>query len=1184
LANGTGRTNGLTNGLRRTNGLTNGLGRTNGLTNGLGRTNGLTNGTGRTNGLTNGLGHSYDAGGAGPINGFGSHRMRDDGAMGPRKLSALLIIAFVILLPIAFGLLMSSQPVPGQVIDIDGNFRDWRSRTIYSDPSMFTDPPLDITEFSILPDHSSLFVYIKTQGDLLSRGTIDRYFAFVDADQNAATGYAVKRLGAEYLVEAFGSHGHSWSVSAARFSGSDQGNWSAFSGIGGGVGFSSANELELRANLDAELTLGGLRAAFVSASGDGAGEVCAPVVDGANGALVVTQSSRADANGLAMGDGLLTLQLRASGAPVIVNGIAVDSNGIQGISTSGFVAGATIEAGGTATVQVTGELASLSDGAFVRARVGSVSVAQGTFAVVGEGTQAYKGAPPSTIAVDGAFADWNGIAKEDDPENDCQDPNVDISREAAVAQLQSLFAYIAFNDAGRAMAGCAVPSIRTVPTGGGGGAGGNGTVVLPRVSGEDVTRIYYDSRSGGSLLGGIPVDYLVEIRGKDGHVVSARLYRYPSRAFVDDVPVEASGASLEASVQLTQLESQSGQVRIFVETTDWSGNMDGSDITSSRIIASGTRAEGDTSAQPATSGGGTAGDNGADGDPFTLTGNGSVSQSLDSGLSWVFKGIPEPGTVYVDAATGAGATAGYVYILRNDGKVYFTDRSVSGWALYGYGSPALTIDTSYVAIAVGRGPATGYIYLLRSDGLVYFTDRGTSGWSQYGFGAPNIPGSRAYVDLVSDDLTGYVYALRNDGRVYFTDRGTNGWHQYGYGTPAIAASTAYVGLAAGGGAAVGYIYVLRNDGGVYFADRGTSGWAQYGYGAPSIPSSSAYVGVSTGDGPTGGYVYVARNDGIVYFTDRGVSGWAQYGYGPTPVPASTGYACIASGEGSTAGNMFVLRNDGKVYFTDRGVSGWSQYGYGAAQPPVENRWAGIASTPTSLFAVKTDGRVFKSNDDGVTWVSHGDAGSDNSWTSLATTASYVYALRNDGTVQRSPVGSASWTASGGDVGDDTSWVGLAADDSGRLYAIRRDGTVATAGESSWTAWASKGDAGSDTSWVSICAFDATGGVYALRNDRVVYTCQAGTSTTWSSWGSAGSDTSWVGIAADDTYVYALRSDGRIDRAVIIVNTWTGGVGDAGPGNYFVGISTRLVSEFQQVVLPFAVAFIVFIYSKRRQRK
>ena len=566
LTNGTGRTNGFTNGRGRTNGLTNGLGRTNGLTNGLGRTNGLTNGLGRTNGLTNGLGRTN-----GMTNGLRLQRINNQrGAVAPRKLSFILILTFLILMPVTFAILLPGT-VSVQAVQVDAKFKDWDKMTHYTDTAMYSDPVLDISEFAVAVDKTDFFAYVQAQGNLLSRPSIDRYFVFIDADGSAATGYAAVGLGAEYVVEAYGYNAGSWQVSSSKFFGADQSNWSAFGNIGSGHAESVGAEMELKASLDSELSVGGAtRVRFATMTGSAIAEVCAPVVDGANGALVITQMPQ-DVAGIVTTDSLLSLQLRAVGKDVVANSLTVSSVGVAA-NQGGFTTG-TIAVNTAVTVAVTGDVAALANGTLVKASVSMASVTSATYNVNGNGLAAYAKVSPTSIAIDGAFADWASITKTSDGAADVTNPNIDIVENAAAAQSSTFFAYVKFNGAGKAMSGMAVPSVRVVPTGGGGGGGG-GTTVLPRVAGEDLTRIYIDSVAGGSAIGGIQADYLVEVRGKNGAITAKNLMTWPGMSMVSVISSEAGANALEASVPLALIGSPTGTIRMFVETTDWEKKVD----------------------------------------------------------------------------------------------------------------------------------------------------------------------------------------------------------------------------------------------------------------------------------------------------------------------------------------------------------------------------------------------------------------------------------------------------------------------------------------------------------------------------------------------------------------------------------------------------------------------------------
>ncbi|MFH0816834.1 MAG: hypothetical protein V1934_08500 [Methanobacteriota archaeon] len=563
MTNGLGRTNGLTNGSGR--GMTNGVGRTNGLTNGAGR--GMTNGVGRTNGLTNGLGGSR-----GFTNGMGG-RFDDQGAIHPKKLSVILVVVLVTIVPISLALLATPQGVPGMKVQIDGKFGDWKHEILYTDDSIAPDAALDVTQFSAYAKDGYFFLRFKTQGVPFASARIDRFVALVDSDSNAGTGYDAWNLGAEYLFEVYGSGGTP-SAMMSKFQGADRANWSAFATLGGGIVDGSDGEFEARVHIDDDaIGQGGYRLCLLTLAEGTRGETCRPIINGADGSLIVTQTSLA-VNDIVTGGAVLQMHLKASGKQVVVNTLPITAQGATA-ALSGFTAGMLVNPDSPSTVTVSMDLGAAASGALVKASTGAID-ADGPVSVFGKGLAASAFAAPAGLTIDGGFADWASIQKTSDAAADVANPNIDIVEEAAASQAQSFFAFVKFNGAGQAMAGRSIPNVRTVSSGGstGGGTGG-GVSVVPRVTGEDVTRIYVDSKAGGSNIGGIQADYVIEMRGRNGIVLTKNVFTHPARSLVGTASAEAGESALEASVPFALIGNPSGTIGMFVETTDWANNKDG---------------------------------------------------------------------------------------------------------------------------------------------------------------------------------------------------------------------------------------------------------------------------------------------------------------------------------------------------------------------------------------------------------------------------------------------------------------------------------------------------------------------------------------------------------------------------------------------------------------------------------
>jgi hypothetical protein len=279
-------------------------------------------------------------------------------------------------------------------------------------------------------------------------------------------------------------------------------------------------------------------------------------------------------------------------------------------------------------------------------------------------------------------------------------------------------------------------------------------------------------------------------------------------------------------------------------------------------------------------------------------------------------------------STSSGMGIGYIYILRNDGIVYFKDRGVNSWFPYGNGVVSSVPQTNFLDIASGTGSTSGYVYVLlkipthTETHSVYFTDRGVNNWLPYGQTLPPLGQDESYVALAagSGSMAGYIFVLLDGidyGKVYYTDRGVNGWLQYG----GIIQDDVFD-ISVGSGSTSGYIYVLGDDSRVYYTDRGVNYYTWYG---GMIPAASTYIAIASGCGPTAGYVYALLGNHYVYFTDRGVNGYQPYGINPV-VPLTTPLVDITAGYGPTSGYIYALRANGEVYYAARGVGRWLQYG------------------------------------------------------------------------------------------------------------------------------------------------------------------------------------------------------------------------------------------------------------------
>jgi len=585
--NGTGRTNGLTNGLTngvrgRTNGLTNGSGRTNGLS---GLTNGLVNGTGRTNGtrgrtsgITNGRGATN---GTGAINGLinGSYkkglRQNRFGVITHKDLRlGLSIIVLALLLLGPFYLLLSSPtPASPTRITVDGGLGDWSGIGFLNDTVVASDANVKLRAYSALLEPSGYLSFaIRVEGIALGDTTgFDGFYIFIDKDANPATGFSAREIGAEYLVAVRGGNNAVSSAALYGFTGTDPDDWMGWRNLQPALARASVNSVEVQlANGDVDL--GTSHSFLVAASNYQGVDVFGSVHFDERLRAVLVRQDPASPVVLASGGTFATLSFTAFGGPITVTQAGLTKDRAPGTLTA--ITGLGLPDGTPVTrdIQVAfgpseanDYLVAHVDPALVTTTAGSISNVPVT--VDGPSVVAYLGSAPSTHRIDGYFGDWTQLAV--DTRTIPADRDVDIVNYGANRTGATAFVYA--DVAGRIFGGSAAPERFDRPTG---GSGGNPAPPAPR-SGEDVFRAFIDvdtqSPAGTSVLG-VRADFMVEVRGVHGHVVSELAYQWsPSPGAWTPVGrvvgVAQDRTRMEASVDLSGIAT--GLMAMSIEATDW---------------------------------------------------------------------------------------------------------------------------------------------------------------------------------------------------------------------------------------------------------------------------------------------------------------------------------------------------------------------------------------------------------------------------------------------------------------------------------------------------------------------------------------------------------------------------------------------------------------------------------------
>ncbi len=543
-----------------------------GSTNGVrGRTNGLVESRGRTNGLVHGIGFT---------NGV---RLRQSkyGIVAPadyRRVGAF--IAACVLVMVVLGYFFGTPEPYRSPFAVDGNFSEWGSVPTYTDPVEALPPSADLVAFKVHAEPGRLFVYGKTAGPMFPGTGVSSLYLLID--DPSRRGYTVQDRDVDFLAEIWGWGGQVRGTVVRQWTGDpDRDNATAFRSSGAFEAASAGSEVELmltdnQVGLD---SVPGWRFAPAVRLGDDLD--IGATVGRPLGALVVEELALTSS--IASPTPVLELHLQALGGSVEVRSFLFNHTGGGTILTPAlpFV----VAAGQPPrVVQITLDPSGLPAGSFVSLRLLDVDVvAAGSSdtvpaTITGGGARLYVGPTPSGYVIDGLFAEWTS------PVLDPADPlpaSIDL-RETAFAVPADAFFYV--HTAGSILAGAILPEQRTIPV-----AAGNGTPPAPqpprRNAAEDVLDIYVDTDdrdSVGMAVGGIVANRFLEVRGRNGRVLSSTLYAWNDVTWrwdpsVGRFDVALVGSELEASADAAFFGPMSGPRAVFA-MTDWSRRADLTDI------------------------------------------------------------------------------------------------------------------------------------------------------------------------------------------------------------------------------------------------------------------------------------------------------------------------------------------------------------------------------------------------------------------------------------------------------------------------------------------------------------------------------------------------------------------------------------------------------------------------------
>jgi len=314
------------------------------------------------------------------------------------------------------------------------------------------------------------------------------------------------------------------------------------------------------------------------------------------GVLLITQSVAAEAaTGIvprADSAPLLKVTFEADGADGLVTSIVPECNGW---TLAGPLNSISLQEGQKKTITVSLNTSAASDGELVMAEILAIGI-DSSFAsveIVGPPARAYVAAPPPSVIIDGAFADWAGRVSLDQDSSTVSVPSVDITGVGNASDSMDSYFYISVS--GEICSGTYVPAAVARPM-----SSGGGSVVPARHTAEDTLTIFVDSdrssatglavASGSKIIG---ADQKIEVKGLFGRIISQKMYAYSAWTS----SWQLSALSVDAAKDQNRIElgvSSSGlggtsEIDFIIQTTSWKG-LEDSAVFDPDSMAPGTRA------------------------------------------------------------------------------------------------------------------------------------------------------------------------------------------------------------------------------------------------------------------------------------------------------------------------------------------------------------------------------------------------------------------------------------------------------------------------------------------------------------------------------------------------------------------------------------------------------------------
>ncbi len=451
-----------------------------------GRINGLINGIesakrGLINGLTNGVGMT---------NGLGSLRFRREEMLGRWKLLLPIMVAMVL---IASSFFVSVEVETGGKIRIDGGVEDWSGIVITdSRQSAALNPNIDIVETAVYDDSGFLTFYVQVLGTMLQGNgdeLQDTVFIFMDMDGNGATGYKIEGLGADRMIEIFGSANTVDQAVMYEFDPARENyDWNGWFKPRTLSAVAGSSYLEAEVDWDIlSLNIVPIDVLFASHGYDGSQDIADLIVSNTGGSLEVIQKSYlSDPVVSGSNEVLLELSVTAHGTDMHITQITAKMKGtalpeelstvrlldenlatIDAVSPSSmmtFDVNVTVQEGSSEIFYVAVDTTSTSENT-VGMRIlqpSDIRTESGSVTLITENPQddiglGYLGSIKAGYSIDGAFSEWTGTPDNPGDVLPTDNPNIDLVSFSSANETDNLYFFVEVD--GQILKGTALPYV-----------------------------------------------------------------------------------------------------------------------------------------------------------------------------------------------------------------------------------------------------------------------------------------------------------------------------------------------------------------------------------------------------------------------------------------------------------------------------------------------------------------------------------------------------------------------------------------------------------------------------------------------------------------------------------------------------------------------------------------------------